>query len=131
MTRICVLSHSVQHSAQIRVSMSAPSEPGSPTFPAPSRSCPHRAHLTTAMRQSYKCASPKPAHARNRAVPEDRAAEDIRESHRAERPAVGAVLRAVTEHRAGPIRHGGDAFQHQALGFPRVADEHDLAYAWR
>src|SRR2546430_13328223 len=107
MTGICVLSHSVQPSAHIRVSMSAPSEPGSPTFPAPSRSCPHRAHLTTATHQSYKRASPKPAHARNRAIPENRAAEDIPEPHRAERPAVGALLQAVTEHRAGPIRHGG------------------------
>src|SRR5205814_98342 len=40
MTRICVLSHSFQHSAQIRASISAPSEPGSPTFPAPTLQSP-------------------------------------------------------------------------------------------
>src|SRR5467141_740144 len=130
MTRICVPSHSFKHSAQIRASMSAPSEPGSPTFPAPSRSCPHRAQMTTAMRSSYKRPSPKPAHTRNRAVAKDGAAEDVGELHRAEHPAVGALLRAVTQHGAGPISHEGDSLQHQSRGLPRVADEHDLAHAW-
>src|SRR6266576_433976 len=53
MTRICVLSHSVQHSPQMRASMSAPSEPGSPTFPALSRSCPQRAQTTIAIRYEH------------------------------------------------------------------------------
>src|SRR2546428_14092271 len=125
-----VPSHPSHHSAQIRASLSAPSEPGSPTFPAPSRSCPNRAQMTTAMRSSYKRPSPKPAHTRNRAVAKDGAAEDVGELHRAEHPAVGALLWAVTQHGAGPIRQGGDSLQHQARGLPRVADEHDLAHAW-
>src|SRR6267143_2325205 len=131
MTRICVLSHSSQHSPQIRASMSAPSEPGSPTFPAPSRSCPQRAQMTTAMRSSYKRPSLKPAHTGKGTVAEEGTAENVREPHRAERPAVGALLRAVTEHRARSIRHSGDSLQHEALGLPRVADEHDLAHAGR
>src|SRR5437867_6418926 len=131
MTRICVLSHSFQHSAQMRASMSAPSEPGSPTFPAPSRSCPHRAQMTPAMPSSYKRPPSKPAHPRNGSVPENSAAEDVGELHRAESPAVRALLRAVAEDRAPPVRHSGDSLQHQAFGLPRVADEHDLADAGR
>src|SRR5437773_9815742 len=102
MTRICVLSHSFQHSAQIRASISAPSEPGSPTFPAPSRSWPHRAQTTTATRSSYKRPSPKPADSPDRGVPEKGAADHVPKRHRAERPAIGALFGAVPKNGAGP-----------------------------
>src|SRR5687768_1695455 len=49
MTRICVASHSFQHSAQIFSSTSAPRVPGSPTLPAPSRVCAQRAQVTAAI----------------------------------------------------------------------------------
>src|SRR5205814_8701351 len=101
MTRICVLSHSFQHSAQIRASISAPSEPGSPTVPAPSRSWPHRAQTTVATRSVYKRASPKPADSPDRRVSEESASKDVAERHRPERAAVGALLRTVAKHRTG------------------------------
>src|SRR5713101_4476905 len=126
MTRICVLSHSFQHSEQIRASISAPSEPGSPTLPAPSRSTPHRAQTTIATRSSYKRLSPKPADSSDGRVSEESATQDVRERHRAERPAVGALVGAVAEDSAGSVGHGGDALQHEALGLPRVANEDDL-----
>src|SRR5918992_3859748 len=126
MTRICVAVHSFQHSAQIRASMSAPSEPGSPTFPAPSRSCPHRAQTTTAMRQVYKRPSPKPADSSDRSVAEDRAPEDVQELYRTERPAVGALLRPVTEHGAGSVLDRRDPLEQQTLRIARVAKEDDL-----
>src|SRR5438445_7688186 len=126
MTRICVLSHSPQHSAQFRSSMSAPGEPGSPTFPAPSRSCPHRAQMTTAMRSFYKRRSPKPADPADRAVSEERPAKHVRKGHRTERPAVGALFRAIAQHPARAVGHGGDPLQHQAVGISRVPNEHDF-----
>src|SRR5712691_423650 len=126
MTRICVLSHSPQHSAQIRASMSAPSEPGSPTFPAPSRSCPHRAHMTTAMRSCYKRRSPKPADSADRAVAEDRTAKHVRKGNGTECPAIGALLGAVAEHRARVVGHSGDPLQHQPVGISGVPNEHDF-----
>src|SRR5438105_14410173 len=123
MTRVCVLSHSCPHSARIRASISAPSEPGSPTFPAPSRSWPHRAQTTTATRSSYKRPSPKPADSPDRGVPEKGAADDVPKGHRAERPAVGALLRAVPKDGAGPVGHGRDPLQHEVLRVSGVANE--------
>src|SRR5919201_5746051 len=127
MTRICVLSHSFQHSAQIRASMSAPSEPGIPTFPAPSRCSPHRAQMTTAMRSMLLTASPDPADPTDRPVTEERPADDVPERDRAERSAVRALVRTIAEHRAGTVRDARHALQDEALGVPRVADEDDLA----
>src|SRR5439155_18322462 len=124
MTRICVLSHSFQHSAQIRASISAPSEPGSPTFPAPSRSWPHRAQTTTATRSSYKRPSPKPADSPDRGVPEKGAADDVPKGHRAERPAVGALIRAVPKDGAGHVGHGRHPPQHSDPRVSGAADEH-------
>src|SRR6266581_5176172 len=126
MTRICVLSHSVQHSRQIRASISAPSEPGSPTLPAPSRSCPQRAQTTTATRSCYGRTSPKPADPADRPITEDRSAEHVRERYLAERPAIRAPVGAVTEHGARPVGHRSDALQHDVLPVARVADEDDL-----
>src|SRR2546423_15486139 len=111
MPRICVLSHSVQHSAQIRASMSAPSEPGSPTFPAPSRCCPHRAQMTMAMRSSYGRTSPKPADPGDRAVSKEGAAEDVRKRDRAERPTVGALVGTIAQYGAHPRAHPGDPLE--------------------
>src|SRR5438309_6400280 len=129
MTRICVLIHSFQHSAQIRASISAPSEPGSPTFPAPSRCWPHRAQTTTATPSSYKRLSPKPADSPDRRVSEKRVAQDVRERDRAERSAVGAFLGAVAEDRAGPLGHGSDPLEHQILGVSRIPHEDDVPYS--
>src|SRR3989454_12082260 len=126
MTRICVVSHSPQQSAQIRVSMSTPSEPGSPTFPAPSRSSPQRAQMTTAMRSCYKPCPPKPADPADRAVAEDRSAEHVRKGHRTERPAVSALFGAIAEHRAGAVGHRGDPLQHQTVGISGIPNEHDF-----
>src|SRR6266568_7854363 len=128
MTRICVLSHSFQHSAQIRASISAPSEPGSPTFPAPSRSCPHRAQTTTATPSSYKRPSPKPADSLDRRVSEKGAAEDVSKRNWAECPAVGALLGPVPKDGAGPVGHGRDPLQHEVLRGSGVTDENDLPH---
>src|SRR5438876_9476419 len=126
MTRICVVSHSAQHSRQIRASISAPSEPGSPTFPAPSRSCPQRAQTTTATLSCYGRTSPKPADPADRPISEDRSAEHVRERYLAERPAIRALVGTVTEYGARPVGHGGDALQHDVPRVARVADKHDL-----
>src|SRR2546421_6532375 len=130
MTRICVLSHSCQHSAQIRASMSAPSEPGSPTLPAPSRSWPHRAQTTIATRSSYKRVSPKPADPADRRVSEKRAGDHVLHRDRAERPAVGALFGAIAEDGATPVVDRGDPFQHQIFRVARVPYEHDLPHPW-
>src|SRR5207249_5059916 len=131
MTRIGVLPHSFQHAAQIRASISAPSEPGSPTFPAPSRSWPHRAQTTTATRSSYKRPSPKPADSPDRGVPEKGAADHVPKGHRAERPAVGALLGAVPKDGAGPVGDGRDPLQHEVLWVSGVTNENDLPHPRR
>src|SRR5438309_11205662 len=129
MTRICVLSHSFQHSAQIRASISAPSEPGSPTFPAPSRCWPHRAQTTTATPSSYKRLSPKPADSPDRRVSEKRVAQDVRERDRAERSAVGAFLEPVAEDRAGPLGHGSDPLAYEIPVASLLPAEDALPYS--
>src|SRR5256712_7910492 len=110
-----VLSHSAKHSGQTGASIPAPGGPGSPTLPAPSRSCPQRAQTTTATRSCYGRTSPKPADPADRPITEDRSAEHVRERYLAERPAIRAPVGAVTEHGAGPVGHGGDALQHDVL----------------
>src|SRR5207302_8201605 len=96
MTRICVPSHSCQQTAQIRASIAAPSEPGSPTFPAPSRSSPHRAQCTITT-WSMLSAGAQRSDAAERGEAHDRATDAVLPPARPEGPAVEALLGAVAE----------------------------------
>src|SRR5712692_11303287 len=122
MTRICCASHSDQHCAHTRCSISSPIVPGS-TRPAPSRVSPQRTHVTSAM------SAPHSTGACERPVTERRAPDDIGERHVAEVPAVGRVIATITHNGDLIVAHGGHALQEQMRRVAWIANDDDIADA--